>query len=72
MAKQEPLEMPGVVSEVLTNTLYRVTLEDDREIIADLSQKMRQDPVQVAAGDRVMVEMTRYDLTRGRITLRVL
>lgn len=72
MAKQEPLEMPGVVSEVLPNTLYRVTLEDDREIIADLSQKMRQDPVQVAAGDRVMVEMTRYDLTRGRITLRVL
>ncbi len=71
MAKEEPLEMPGVVSEVLPNTLYRVTLEDDREIIADLSQKLRQDPVPVATGDHVMVEMPPYDLTRGRITLRV-
>ena len=71
MAKEEPLEIPGVVSEVLPNSLYRVTLEDDREIVADIGEKLRQVPGRVVAGDQVLVEMTPYDLNRGRITLRV-
>lgn len=71
MAKDEPLEVPGVVSEILPNAMFRVKLQDDREIVADADTKVRGVGVPLAAGDHVMVEMTAYDLTRGRITLRV-
>lgn len=72
MAKEEPLAFPGVVSEILPNTLFRVTLENDREIVADTGGPVRKDRITLATGDRVMVEITAYDLTRGRIMLRVL
>ena len=71
MAKEELLEFPGTVSEVLPNATFRVKLENDHEIIAHTAGKMRKNRIRVLAGDRVMVEMTPYDLTKGRITFRV-
>lgn len=71
MAKEESLEFPGVISEVLPNATFRVRLENDHEIIAQTAGKMRKHRIRVAAGDKVLVEMTPYDLTRGRITFRV-
>ena len=71
MAKEELLEFPGTVSEVLPNATFRVKLENDHEIIAQTAGKMRKHRIRVAAGDKVLVEMTPYDLTRGRITFRV-
>jgi len=71
MAKEELLEFPGVISEVLPNAMFRVKLENDHEIIAHTAGKMRKNRIRVAAGDKVLVEMTPYDLTKGRITFRV-
>ena len=71
MAKEELLEFPGTVSEVLPNATFRVKLENDHEIIADTAGKMRKNRIRVSAGDKVLVEMTPYDLTKGRITFRV-
>ena len=71
MAKEELLEFPGTVSEVLPNATFRVTLENDHEIIAHTAGKMRQNRIRVSAGDKVLVEMTPYDLSKGRITFRV-
>lgn len=71
MAKEELLEFPGVVSEVLPNAMFRVKLENDHEIVAHTAGKMRKNRIRVAAGDKVLVEMTPYDLTKGRITFRV-
>ncbi|MGA0604836.1 translation initiation factor IF-1 [Phenylobacterium sp. VNQ135] len=71
MAKEELLEFPGTVSEVLPNAMFRVKLENDHEIIAHTAGKMRKNRIRVAAGDKVLVEMTPYDLTKGRITFRV-
>jgi len=71
MAKEEPLEFPGTVSEVLPDAMFRVTLENDHEIIANTADKMRKNRIRVAAGDKVLVEMTPYDLTKGRITFRI-
>ncbi len=70
MAKEELLEFPGVVSELLPNATFRVTLENDHEIIAHTAGKMRKNRIRVLTGDRVLVEMTPYDLTKGRITYR--
>ena len=70
MAKEELLEFPGVVSELLPNAMFRVKLENDHEVLAHTSGKMRKNRIRVLAGDRVMVEMTPYDLTKGRITVR--
>ena len=70
MAKEELLEFPGVVSELLPNATFRVTLENDHEIIAHTAGKMRKNRIRVLAGDKVLVEMTPYDLTKGRITYR--
>lgn len=69
--KEELSECPGVVSEVLPNALFRVRLETDHEIVAHTSSKMRKDRVCVSVGDKVLVEMTPYDLTKGCITFRV-
>jgi translation initiation factor IF-1 len=70
MPKEELLEFPGTVSELLPNATFRVTLENDHEIIAHTAGKMRKNRIRVLAGDKVLVEMTPYDLTKGRITYR--
>jgi translation initiation factor IF-1 len=70
MAKEEALEFPGVVTELLPNATFRVKLENEHEIIAHTAGRMRKNRIRVLAGDKVLVEMTPYDLTKGRITYR--
>ena len=70
MAKEELMEFNGVVEEVLPNSMYRVVLENDHEIIAHAAGKMKKHRIRVLAGDKVVVEMTPYDLTKGRIIFR--
>ena len=70
MAKEELMEFNGVVKELLPNAMFRVLLDNDNEIIAHTAGKMRKFRIRVLAGDRVTVEMTPYDLTKGRITFR--
>ena len=70
MAKEELLEMRGQVVELLPNAMFRVVLENDHEILAHTSGRMRKNRIRVLAGDKVLVEMTPYDLTKGRITYR--
>ena len=70
MAKEEVLEFEGVVTELLPNATFRVKLDNDHEILAHTSGRMRKNRIRVLQGDRVLVEMTPYDLTRGRITYR--
>jgi translation initiation factor IF-1 len=70
MAKEEALEFTGVVTELLPNAMFRVKLENDHEILAHTAGKMRKHRIRVLAGDKVSVEMTPYDLTKGRITFR--
>lgn len=66
----DAIEVEGVVTEVLPNANFRVKLENDHEILAYLSGKMRKFYIRVLEGDRVKCEMSPYDLTRGRITYR--
>jgi translation initiation factor IF-1 len=70
MAKEELLEFPGAVTELLPNATFRVKLENGHEIIAHTAGRMRKNRIRVLAGDKVLVEMTPYDLTKGRITYR--
>ena len=70
MAKEELLEFNGTVVELLPNATFRVKFENDREIIAHTAGKMRKYRIRVLIGDAVLVEMTPYDLTKGRITYR--
>ena len=70
MAKEELLEFPGTVLELLRNATFKVKLDNDHEIIAHTAGKMRKNRIRVLAGDQVTVEMTPYDLTKGRITYR--
>lgn len=70
MAKEDMIEFQGVVAELLPNAMFRVRLDNDHEILAHTSGKMRKNRIRVLAGDRVTVEMTPYDLTKGRITFR--
>jgi translation initiation factor IF-1 len=70
MAKEELLEMPGTVKEILPNAMFRVVLDNEHEVLAHTSGKMRKNRIRVLAGDKVLVEMTPYDLTKGRITFR--
>ena len=70
MAKEELMEMPGTVMELLPNAMFRVKLENDHELLAHTAGKMRKHRIRVLAGDKVLVEMTPYDLTKGRITFR--
>ncbi len=67
MAKEENIEFPGPVTELLPNATFRVKLENDHEITAG---QMRKNRIRVLAGDKVLIEMTPYDLTKGRITCR--
>ena len=71
MAKtQEKLEVEGVVTEALPNTMFKVELENGHKVLAYLSGRMKKYYIKVLLGDRVRVEMSPYDLTRGRITYR--
>jgi translation initiation factor IF-1 len=70
MAKEDLIEFTGVVSELLPNAMFRVKLDNDHTILAHTSGKMRKNRIRVLTGDKVMVEMTPYDLTKGRITYR--
>ncbi|MBL4743032.1 MAG: translation initiation factor IF-1 [Cycloclasticus sp.] len=71
MAKEDQIEMEGVVKDTLPNTMFRVELENGHVITAHISGKMRKHYIRILTGDRVKVEMTPYDLTKGRITYRV-
>lgn len=71
MAHQGSFELEGIVTESLPNTLFRVQLPDESVVLCTLSGKMRINFVKILPGDRVRVEMTPYDKTRGRITYRL-
>jgi translation initiation factor IF-1 len=70
MAKEDVLEFPGTVSELLPNATFRVKLDNGHEIIAHTAGKLRKNRIRVLAGDKVLCEMTPYDLTKGRLTYR--
>ncbi|MDA0870738.1 MAG: translation initiation factor IF-1 [Proteobacteria bacterium] len=71
MAKEEMLEFNGTVTELLPNAMFRVKLENNHEILAHTSGKLRKNRIRVLTGDKVLVEVTPYDLTKGRITFRL-
>lgn len=70
MAKEDLIEFKGTVLEVLPNAMFRVKLENDHEVLAHTAGKMRKNRIRVLAGDTVIIEMTPYDLTKGRIKFR--
>jgi len=70
MSKEDHIEMEGKVIETLPNTTFRVQLDNGHVITAHISGKMRKHYIRILTGDRVKVEMTPYDLTKGRITFR--
>ncbi|BBL70254.1 translation initiation factor IF-1 [Methylogaea oryzae] len=71
MAKEDVIEMEGKIVEALPNTTFRVELDNGHVITAHISGKMRKNYIRILNGDRVKVEMTPYDLTKGRITFRL-
>ena len=70
MAKEDLIEMSGVVAEVLPDSRFRVTLENGHSLIAYTAGRMRKHHIRILAGDRVSLELSPYDLTKGRITFR--
>jgi translation initiation factor IF-1 len=70
MAKEEPIQVQGKVVETLPNAMFRVELENGHQILAHISGKMRMHFIKILPGDTVTVELSPYDLTRGRITYR--
>ena len=70
MSKEDLIEMEGVVDEVLPDSRYRVTLDNGHVLIAYTSGKMRKHHIRILAGDAVSLELSAYDLTKGRITFR--
>ena len=70
MPKEKPLEVDGVVTEALANTRFRVKLESGHTIIAHVAGRMRKHFIRIVPGDKVRVELSPYDLTKGRITYR--
>lgn len=70
MAKEQAIEVEGVVVETLPNAMFRVELENGHRILAHISGKMRMHFIKILPGDKVTVELSPYDLTRGRITYR--
>jgi len=70
MAKEELIEMQGVVTEVLPNTQFRVTLENGVEVLAYASGKVRKNRIRILAGDKVSLQISPYDLTKARISFR--
>ena len=70
MAKEDQLEMEGTVIDTLPNTMFRVELENGHVVIAHISGKMRKNYIRILKGDKVTVQLTPYDLTKGRISFR--
>ena len=70
MAKEESIEMEGTVLEPLPNAMFRVELENGHKVLAHISGKMRMHFIRILSGDKVKVQLSPYDLTRGRITYR--
>ncbi len=70
MSKEDLIEFPGTILELLPNATFRVQLENGHTILANTSGRMRKNRIRVLAGDKVTVEMTPYDLSKGRITFR--
>jgi translation initiation factor IF-1 len=70
MSKQDAIELEGTVTELLPNATFRVTVQSGHEVLTTLAGNMRRNRIRVLAGDRVTVEVSPYDLTRGRITFR--
>ena len=70
MSKEEAIEVEGTVIEPLPNAMFRVKLENDHTVLAHISGKMRNYFIKILPGDKVTVELSPYDLTRGRITYR--
>ena len=70
MAKEELIEMHGVVNEILPDSRFRVTLDNGHELIAYAGGKMRKNHIRILAGDRVSLELSPYDLSKGRINFR--
>ncbi|MFN8532286.1 MAG: translation initiation factor IF-1 [Dehalococcoidia bacterium] len=71
MAKAESIEVEGTIVDALPNAMFRVKLANDHEVLAHISGKLRKNYIRVLLGDRVLVELSPYDLTRGRITYRL-
>ncbi|GAB1445615.1 MAG: translation initiation factor IF-1 [Cytophagales bacterium] len=70
MAKQKSIEQDGTILEALSNAMFRVQLENGHEVLAHISGKMRMHYIRILPGDKVKLEMSPYDLTKGRITFR--
>ena len=70
MSKQMAIEFDGTIAEALSNAMFRVTLENGHDITAHISGKMRKNYIRILTGDKVTVQITPYDLTKGRITFR--
>ncbi|MGB7412777.1 MAG: translation initiation factor IF-1 [Thermosynechococcaceae cyanobacterium] len=71
MAKQDAIEMEGTVTESLPNAMFRVDLDNEMNVLAHISGKIRRNYIKILPGDRVKVELSPYDLTKGRITYRL-
>ena len=70
MAKQDNIELDGTITKALSNAMFRVELENGHEVVAHISGKMRKFYIKLLPGDKVKLEMSPYDLTKGRITFR--
>jgi translation initiation factor IF-1 len=70
VAKEEPIVVEGIVRETLPNAMFKVELENKHQVLAHISGKMRMHFIKILPGDKVTVELSPYDLTRGRITYR--
>lgn len=71
MAKEEAVQVEGIVAEALPNAMFRVELDNQHKVLAHVSGKMRMNFIRILPGDKVMLELSPYDLTRGRIIYRV-
>ena len=70
LSKEEKIEMEGEILEALPNTMFKVKLDNDHEVLGHISGKMRRHYIRILPGDRVKIELSPYDLSRGRITYR--
>ena len=71
MSQEQPIELEGTIKAVLPNTMFRVMLDNEHEVLAHISGKMRKHFVRLTVGDRVRLEMSPYDLSKARITYRL-
>ena len=70
MSKEDMIEMTGMVNDVLPGNMFKVTLDNDHQLLAYTSGKMKQNKIRILTGDRVTVEISAYDLSKGRVTFR--